>query len=171
MLNDKDNVQRMIDMELHKLDCVATETESKWGVGNLYDYANDELRGKWDSQMKKLADAVKANEYFVVKNLVDGCIRGWGALEANAEKLGKEPIEPDYMEVKLDSGFHIRIARSVSEARGCTQDGVVVLSLKEVARLIQARYKDVYDVKKVFPDAEVTEVESFDFNEGDNIPL
>lgn len=169
MLNE--DTDRLIEMQIHRLDCFACEMESKWGIGNLIDYADDALKEKWYAQNKKLDDAVKNRNYGQVCQLVDGTIRGWEALEKAAIDAGKKPAEPEFMEVKLDSGFHLRIASSVSSARRASEKGVVCMSLGEVARLIEARYKDVYEVKKHIPDAIVESVsEPFDFDKGDEIP-
>ena len=164
---DKNNKERMIEMELHRLDCFACEVEAKWGVGNLISYADEGLKKKWYSQNEKLDDAVSRNHVAEVRKLVDGTMRGWDALEKNAVAKGKKPTEPEYMEIKLPSGFHLRIAKSSSQARSCTESGVYVWSLAEVARVIEKDYTLVSEVKDVFPEAEVVKV---DFETGDKIP-
>lgn len=161
----------LIEMELHRLDCVACAYEAKWGIGNLYDYATPELRQKWDAQNEKLANAVSAQDYFLVRQLVAGSLRGWELLERSAAENGHAPIEPHFFEVQLESGFTLRIAKNVSEARAITKEGVFVWSLKEVARVIEKDYTLVNVIKQTFPEAAISNVRQKKSIEQDVMPF
>ena len=169
MNNNDEN--RLIKMQIHRLDQKALAMEAKWGVGNLCKYASPDMKEKWNSQSNKLNDAVESGEYHVVRNLIDGTIRGWDVLESQAIDAGYKPVAPDYMEVRLDNGFHLRIAKNTSEARQCTAQGVHVWSIQEIARVIEKDFTLVNIIKEKFEGAEVKEVtEPFNFKKGDDIP-
>ena len=139
--------KRLIEMELHRLDCVACEMEAKWGIGNLYEWSGNEMKEKWDSQKKKLATAVEKEDYHEVCKFTNGTIRGWFKLEEMAIENGHKEKCPEYMEIKLDSGFKLRVARSSSEARMITEEGTYVWSLKEIASLIEKDYTLINKIK------------------------
>jgi len=124
-----------------------------------------------DRQQEKLHTAMLEQDINLVAHLADGTIRGWQALEAFAKQAGHRPIFPEYMEVRLDSGFTLRIAKNHTEARQCTKDGVYVWSLHEVARVLEKDYTLVNQIKDVFPEGEIKSVSTFDFNKGDSLPF
>ena len=168
MFNEESNIKQSMD----KLDVVSIQYEAKWGIGNLIDYANSELKEKWAKQNDKLDSAVVARNEQMVSELVDGSIKGWDALEKNAIALGHKPTEAEYWEVRLDSGFHLRICKTGIDARKSVADGVYVWSLSEVARVLEKDYTLINQIKDVFPEATVTEVqEPFDFKKGDNVGI
>lgn len=159
MKKDNENLKRLIEMDLHTLDCYASKLEAVYGIGNLLKWMPDDFQNKWIKQNEKLAHAVGENDANAVKLIVQGCIRAWDMMEENAIKNNKRVNEPEFFEIKLDSGFHLRIAKNVSEARSVSQGGVYVWSLGEVARVIESDYTLVNCVKDVFPDAEVVRVD------------
>lgn len=169
MFTEKDS--RLIEMELHRLDMIASATEAKFGIGNLPEWMPDDFKAKWQTQLEKLDDAVRRDNYPEVRQLVDGCLRAWKMMEDNAVRLGKGQDDVEWFECRLDCGFTIRIAKNASEARRITQDGVYVWSLDEVARVIKSEHTLVNQVKSVLPEAKVASVEPFDFEKGDEIPI
>lgn len=174
MKNENHNFQRLIEMELHRLDMIASKLEARYGVGNLIDWMDEDFKTKWQRQMEKLASAVEENNPDTVRLVVDGCIRAWSMMEQNAKENGKPVNTPEFMEIKLDSGFHLRIAANVSEARQITSTGVYVWSLEEIARVLEKDYTLVNQIKNVFPDCKLTNVtkkKPFDFKNGDQIPF
>ncbi len=160
-----------IQRHLDKLDQVAIDFESRWGIGRLEKLAPYDLAKKWNAQQMKLRSAIMNRNETEVAALVTGTIKGWGVLEGAATEQGEKPIDPEYWEIELDSGFKMRVTRNNSQASALHKSenkGIVIFTLSELARLVEARYKDVFDCKKEFPEAQVTEIS---FEEGDKLPI
>lgn len=158
--HEVDQNRRLCDMELHRLDQVVVAAEARWGIGNLTLWADDGLREKWRSQKNKINDAYEQADFHLLSLLVDGAVRGVSALEANAQTKGMKPCMPDFMEVELESGFRLRIAKNIVEARQVSEKGVVVWSLEEVAKVIEKDYTLVNQIKDSFVGAELSELKA-----------
>lgn len=168
-LDDRD--ERLIDMELHKLDCVATEKESVYGIGNLHNWMGGDFKDKWDRQVKKLDDAVRNRDPVMVRQYVEGFIRAWESMEKNAIEKGMKADSPQFFEVKMPCGGILRIAKNQSEARQVSESGKITWSLDEVARVISKEYELINQVKDAIPGTVVNSVKKFDFKNGDDIPF
>ena len=156
MLNDELNqTQLEIKRWVDKLDQISIAKEAEWGIGNLLEFVSAETAGKVQKQNEKLAGAIQAQDIRLVQDLVNGFERAYKVMEEEARARGHKPIAPEYMEVKLDSGFHLRIAKNGSQARAVTDDGVFVWTLEEVARVVESDFTLVNQIKDVFPDAKV----------------
>jgi len=167
-----ENENRLIEMQLHRLDMIAAAAEAKYGIGNLLEWMPSDFKEKWQRQNERLAKAVDDENYASVMQLVDGCIRAWGMMEDNAVRLGKGQAAVEWLEHKLPCGFTLRVAKNMSEARRIAENDVVVWSLDEVARVIKSEYTLVNQVKDTFPDAQISKIspaEAFDFKKGDEV--
>lgn len=171
MFEEINETQKEIVRWLDKLDEVSISYEARWGIGNLHQLVSADMADKIRRQDEKLTTAISAQDIRSVKDLVQGYIRGWEAMEADATRLGHKPTTPEYMEIKLPSGFHLRIAANNTEARAITEKGVYVWSLAEVARVIESDYTLVNQVKAAFPGASVSNIQAFDFDKGDDFPF
>ena len=152
---------------LSRLDQHAIAKEAIWGVGFLQENCTSDFKAKWDRQQKKLTDAVGKKNIPLIGELVEGTIRAWDALEKNVRGQGIEPQEPECMDVKLESGFHLRIAKNHTEARSVTEDGVYVWSLHEIARVIESEYTLLNKIKSEFKGAEIKVIDKI---EDDEVP-
>lgn len=158
---------------LQKLDTVACEYESRWGVSRLHTLVPFDLAAKWDAQTKKLNAAIVENDLAVMPELVEGCIRGYAALERAAIAAGYKPHDaPLAWTVGLSSGQTLAIVRHpkdaalVDDLRKAHGD-VVVWTLDEVARIIENDHTLV-NVKA--PDKkQMPELQPFDFTKGDAV--
>lgn len=168
--NTINDTQREIIRWVDRLDEFVTAKESEWGIGNLQKWCSVTTADKMARQDEKLAAAIKAQDIRSVQDLVQGTMRGYEVMETEALANGHKPVAPEYLEVKLESGFHLRIAKNNSEARQVTQQGVYVWTLKEVARVIESDYTLLNKVKDVFPEAQISSVSAFDWKKGDDLP-
>jgi len=155
------DTQREIKRWLDRLDEMALAYEARWGIGNLPRLCSDVTAQKYDKQNEKLAAAIKDQDIKLVQDLVNGFVRAYEIMEREALEKGHKPTVAEYMEVALESGFRLRIARNNTEARGVTAQGVVVWSLEEVARVIEKDYTLVNKVKASFDGAVVKSVRNF----------
>lgn len=151
----------LINQHIHKLDQVTVEYEAKWGVGRLEKLVSENLAQKWNSQKDKLNDAIRDRDPARVAALVDGCVRGYAALEAEALKNGHTLNPPEWWDVQHESGRVYRIVKSEPQSRlaaqGCLSDGVTVYTLQEVARLLDS-FDHVNKVKDSFTEAKVVKI-------------
>jgi hypothetical protein len=148
-------IQRYID----KLDSVAISYESKWGIGILPSLVSLDIKEKWNAHTEKLNAAITSDDLMAVCDLVDGAIRGYAAMDANALANGHAPHEPEAWDVMHpENGNKYRIVKTNLDARRVTEDGVAVFSLLEVARILDASRLNV--IKEAFPDSVVESIDS-----------
>jgi hypothetical protein len=158
---------------LEKLDTAFCEVESRWGIGRLERLVSYDMAQKWKVQMEKLNKAISENDIFTLPELVNGTIRGFVALEANAVAQGHKPHEaPFAWTVGLPSGKTLAIVRHPKDAslvNDLKRDhgDVVVWTIDEIANIIEKEYTLVN-----LPSAKATvkaEPQPFDFTQGDKI--
>lgn len=154
---------------LNRLDEVARSYEAKWGVGFLTLNASVDFKEKWDRQNKKLGDAIQNQQVALVAELVEGTIRAWKALEQNVIDQGITPKNKDFWEGRSTNGYVIRVCKTLSDARACSQKDIPVFSIEEIANIIEARMKTVGEIKKIFPESKLTKLDDFDFKTGDSV--
>jgi len=160
-------MQRHIQM----LDDTAIKYEAVWGNDRLPKLVPPELAAKWDSQMEKVNQAIINSDLYMMQDLSVGTVRAWEVLDKAARDAGHAPeIKDAWNVVHPDSGRRYRICKNLPDARGCAEEGVVVYTLEEVARILEG-CQMVNAVKDTFPNANVSKVmEGFDFNKGDDVP-
>lgn len=167
--------QYYINQMLDKLDTKACEVESRWGVARLERLVSFEMAQKWQRQMDRLRKAISENDVFVLPEIVNGTIRGYEALEADAVTQGYKPHEaPLAWTVGLPSGKTLAIVRhpkdaSLMEDLKKAHGDVVVWTLDEVANIIEKEYTLVNKPSVKNKVIENKESEPFDFTKGDKI--
>lgn len=161
MKSNMNDTQREIKRWLDRLDEMALAVEAKWGIGNLPRLCSETTAQKYDKQNEKLALAIREQDIRQVQDLVNGFGRAYEVMEREAIEKGNKPSVAEYMEVALESGFKLRIAKNGTEARSVTEKGVYVWTLEEVARIIEKDYTLVNLVKAQFDGAEVKSVRKF----------
>lgn len=155
---------------VQRLDGVSISYEARWGVNRLQGLASDGLKEKWDRQWQKLDQAIADQDIRLVEDLCAGCIRAWGALEAEAIANGHKTIESGAWEVKHpESGQVYRIARNNFEAGIPAAKGTITYSLEEVARILESNQL-INVVKETFEGAVVKSIsDTFDWKKGDSV--
>lgn len=140
---------------LAPLDALATEMERKWGVGRLETLVPPEWAEKFDSAFHKLNLAIAARDLAALRERAEIMMRGWRKLDELATAAGHEPWQSaDVWEVQSPAGRVYAICRRpVDEKNMARYDGVRILSLDDVARIIDAWDADgfVTELRAQFP--------------------
>jgi len=166
---DELQVNRIID----RLDQVAIDYEARWGVNRLEGMVTDDMKAKWMRQLEKVNQAIQDKNPIVLKELMEGTIRGWKALEDNALANGYQPNDPRYVEYQHPSGTLYKICYTVADAKllahQATEDCRIV-TLQEMANLMNERENQVYGLSVKIDQVE-EKITFFDWKEGDTIPF
>lgn len=154
---------------LQKLDTVAVEYESRWGVSRLHKLVPFDMAQKWDAQQAKLNAAIQSGNLYDMPELVEGTIRGYAALEKAAIAAGEKPHEaPLAWTVAMSSGKTLAIVRHEKDFAlfkdASRQFGdVVVWTIDQIANIIEKEHTLVNVVK---PPTPRPEERAFDFSKG-----
>lgn len=170
--------QYRINQLIGKLDDVCVDVEKRWGVDVLPALVNKELYDKWKIQGEKLNAAIVANDLQLVEELVEGCIRGYGVLEAKAKELGHKPHDaPVAWTCAMPSGTTLAILGTSAEAaiwqaNAKPDDKMVIWTIQEIANVIDSDHTliNVLLRKSQEPKASDCNPVPFDFDKGDEIP-
>jgi hypothetical protein len=134
-------MQASADAILAPLDRVATDMETKWGIGRLETLVPEDWAWKFQSAADKLTLAIYARDMNAVRERAEVMRRGWVKLDELATEAGHQPWgDPDVWEVRTPKGRVYAIARrEVDESnRKPSEPGVRFLTLTEVARVLDA---------------------------------
>lgn len=161
--------QQEINIWIGKLDEVAHEYESRWGIDRLPNLVSPQTQVKWNTQIQKLNNAISENDLPAVRDLAQGTIRGYKRLEDEAVALGATKHQPDVWDIRSpETGNHYRICKTLNDARQWAfQPDVVCYSLAEIARILDSRdLVTLHPPKAKGPD---TKAPAFDFKRGDSM--
>lgn len=168
--------QYYINQMLDKLDTKAVEVESRWGVGRLERLVSFDMAQKWKRQMDKLQKAISESDVFLLPDLVNGTIKGYEAMEADAIAQGNKPHDAPLMwTVGFADGKTLAIVRHEKDkmlAKDFQKDwgDVVVWSLDEIANIIEKEYTLVNQDSVKNAGVAKKELAPFDFTKGDDLP-
>lgn len=165
--------QYYINQLLDKLDTKAAEVESRWGVARLERLVCFDMAQKWTRQMDRLNKAISESDVFTLPEIVNGTIRGYEAMEADAIAQGHKPHDaPFAWTVGLPSGKTLAIVRHPKDAALMNDlkrnhGDVVVWTIDEIARIIENEHTLV----NIPPSPPVKlGTGPFDFKKGDDLP-
>lgn len=167
--------QYYINQWLDKLDTKAAEVESRWGVARLERLVSFDMAQKWKRQMDRLNEAIATSDVFTLPEIVNGTIRGYDAMEADAIALGNKPHDaPFAWTVGLPSGKTLAIVRHPKDAslvNDLKRDhgDVMVWTIDEIANIIEKEYTLVKP-NSVTPKTNSVKSEPFNFIQGDPLP-
>ena len=162
---------------LENLDQTAHAMERKWGIGKLRLLVAEDLRSRFDAQSEKLNAALKSGQRDLIDVQAEGMKRAWLALDKAAETAGNKTVSAEIWEVRLPkSNRLVAIVRSSDEALCVATPERETWTLQEISHLIEHAGHLVGDIKRTFPDAEITQIhgktqEPFDWSKGDDIPF
>lgn len=146
-----------------KIDALATSLERKWGIGRLPLLVSRETAerfGYWRDQLADLADGEFPDRAKLAE--LEGIVmRGWHALDAEAEAAGHQPMPPHCFEAEWAPGRVFAIAldeahkqtlvlRDKAEGRD-----LAIFTIAEVAQLV-ASIPDVARIAELFPGAYIS---------------
>lgn len=163
------SVEYSINQWLDKLDTKACEVESRWGVGRLERLVGFEMAAKWKSQTDKLNAAIVSRNLFDLPELVNGTIRGYEAMEADAIAQGHKPHDaPFAWTVGLPSGKTLAIVRHEKDFAlfkdTSNQFGdVVCWTIDQIANIIEKEYTLVNQPSVINPKKDKLETDPFDW--------
>lgn len=153
------------DAALAKLDAVAREMETTWGVGRLPLLVSDFLAAKFHSQADKLDAALGENDRAMIRQRAEAMARGWRALD-EAARQEHTPQPALVWHGSTPSGRAFAIVRDPADATRVGQ-GVPIYSLDDIGALLDQQPAPLHAVKAEFPKSAI---KPFDPVEGDEIP-
>jgi hypothetical protein len=140
-----------------------------WGLGRLVTLVGDETREKWERHCSKLCEAVEKERLKEIEELTVGYYKGYEVMDAEARRLGHEPLPRDYFEAAFSDGRKLIICKDSETARSA-EEGAVVWSLSEIVRVLES--KDLVNQVKDKLGGEVKAiVPAIDWEQGDEIPF
>ena len=171
------NRERIRDALLH-FDFEVSEIEAEWGIDRLPDLVDMELRDRFNRQMQKLNDAIRADDGHEVKRQVVVTLKGYAKLIEVATANGHKPLTGEAWEAQVDDGSIVCITRNPDEACKAARErkGVTVYSVDEVARIITMWQRDNVDgmvaaTKAAFEGAQVAAARYKDEVKDDELPF
>jgi hypothetical protein len=163
-------------------DAAAVEAARKWGEGRLRLLVSDELREKFDRQYRKFSNAIRGYDLQAVITESNRMVNAYAALDRAATQEGCEPLKLETWEATCADGVVLVVVRSEAEAHAVHRNGraVRVMTLQQIAALIDGSARQLADVVTAFPGARVVEVrhpkgleihDAFDPALGDDLPF
>tara|TARA_R110000744_G_scaffold270865_1_gene383957 strand:+ start:988 stop:1563 length:576 start_codon:yes stop_codon:yes gene_type:complete len=155
------------------LDKMATDMELKWGCDRLPSLVSPAMAAKFGSAKAKLDHAIELNGPQEVVHAVNVMLRGWMALDAEATKMGHQPLEPNIWSHTTEAGFTFAVAQGNAQAlkaakMGNDFKGVKIFSLDEIGRLLEADSLTLVNAtKEHFPGATVTKINATQIGKDD----
>ena len=177
------NNQERYDLELkaqwvERVDKTARGYELKWGVGRLTYLVDADLATRFNQQLVQFNEIVwsETSDVQAFISVCEAMMRGWAALNADANAKGHKPLSPLVWEGVTSDGHVIAFVRTREEAN------VAVAALKgrlasvwtigEIVSMLESRWAEVSKVKEIFPGATVTKVRARKREElNDDIPF
>lgn len=141
-------------------DETAAAAERKWGVGRLELLVSPELRIKWRRQQDRLNSAIESGDEEQIRLACQATVRGYAALDREAEARGHQPVELVQWEAETRDGPPLVIVRTTAEAFAAIQQAkaegrkVQVWTVDELGRVMH-HLNPVAAIKDAFPGAQV----------------
>jgi hypothetical protein len=141
---------------LDEADKWAADMESKWGCGRLRLLVSPDLREKFDRQRYLLNRAVWHGQLEDVRRESGRMVNAWKAADSAAEAAGAAKLDPQVMEVVLDSGVVAAIVPDLQHAQFVKREDrrMDVYTLDEIGRLL-SNFPTLAAIKESYPGAEV----------------
>ena len=154
--------ERQIAAALEPLDRVAREHEAQWGIGRLERLVSPATAAKFASARDKLDTAIQAGDPDAVVTRADIMIRGWKALDKEAQEAGHMPFGARQLwTIRADDGTPYAFVQHETDIRAAQAEcpDHRIWSLPEVIRVLASTdLAGVNRAKQIFPGAVVTEV-------------
>ena len=141
---------------LDEADKLAADMETKWGCGRLRLLVPSDLREKFDRQRYLFNQAVWHGQLEDVRVQSQRMVNAWRAADAAAEAVGAAKLDPQIMEVVLDSGVVAAIVPDLHHAQFVKREDrrMDVYTLDEIGRLLSG-FPGIAKIKESYPGAEV----------------
>lgn len=150
------------DYAVAPFDRVALDMERLWGIDRLPELVSPELAERYGRALAHLNDSMNAADPIATAAAAENCIKGLRALDAEARRLGHQPVTPEVWFVEYD-GHRFGLIRDVSEwpPVAAAHPGVTLYTLREAAIALLAHKSalpTIDAVKAAFPGAEISAV-------------
>ena len=149
---------------LDAVDIVAKEMEAKWGADRLrlLPQISTDLREKFDRQRLLLNQAVWHGSLEDVRVQAGRMAKAWRVLDRAATDGGAAVLPTTVWETALSDGRVLAVVRTDADAAAVQHNGraLMVVSLDEFARVVEAWPTLLGEIKRVFPGSAVTAVKS-----------
>lgn len=160
-----DPISDAIFHSVQTLDRVVVQMDEKWGVDRLPALVSAETASRFGSAKAKLDAALEDNDDVEVARRCSVLARGYAAMDAEAERLGRDPMKPQAWVWRDEDGNPHAFVRESAEAiaYGKANPGVAVFTMGEISRLA-AIFQDETDkigtaVKQTFPGATIVRID------------
>jgi len=166
--------QIVIDNMLGPFNTAARMAGLKWGVDRLRELVSVETATKFGSALAKLNAAIESDDPDEVAARVGVCLRGYAAMDDEAEKAGAPKSDPRLIEYEHDGfRFGILLDADYWQAAEVARPGLRLFTLAECAVALQViAVPGVDAIKREFPRASVTAISApSDYLNGDSIPF
>ena len=167
-----------IDFTIGPLDRAKREADQKWGFDRLPEIVSPATAQKFGRAMEAYEQELLREEPDParVKAFVDNLVRAYAALDREAESLGRESFSTNTIHLQVNGEPAIIVAdRAFMAEAKRLWPRAALYTPDELERLLSERGMDlVNEAKRVFRDAEVTEVRALTQLEkelGDEIPF
>jgi hypothetical protein len=145
-----------LQSHLPMVDQAIRAAELRWGVGRLETLITPDTLLRWKRGYGEWRDAIIDGNLDRVRDLAPKIVGALKFMQAEAERLGHKPLDPNTWEA-ADSGGHVYVfTRTQAEANAVAADhrDKEVWSIDEVVRIL-SRYRQVSEIKRAFPGATV----------------
>lgn len=147
----------IIDHAVAPFDRAVRASEQLWGIDRLPEMVSPETAAKWGSALGRLNAALGENDATAVQHMVNVCLRGLAAMDAEARSRGHTPPDPIVIETQQDDHhFGILLDGALWQRAQEQRPGLRLYTLREVS--VALRYLDSEGVRSVaaaFPGAEI----------------
>lgn len=161
---------------LKPLDRKQGQLEAAYGFGTLEAAASDEIRKRFQLAQVSLHHAIEEKDVGLIQKKINNLILGWGILEENAIKKGipqVEDLDPEMWHHRAPGGQRFIFVRSQDHMKRIPRESkkleTRILTLDEICLMIswwdENEGKEVNQIKKEFPNAELVSIEKRDPNE------
>lgn len=166
----------VVDKALGPFDAASRAASLKWGWERLPDLVSVETAAKFGSALAKLNAAINAGDASEVAARVGVCLRGFAAMDAEAEATGAPKADPAIIEYEFE-GFRFGIMKDDGfwQAAKAANPDMLIYSLREVAIALQSQSPIIGAVMKSFSKSKIKVAEeikpvNYDLG-GDAIPF
>jgi len=160
-----DPISDAIFHSVQTLDRVVVQMDEKWGVDRLPALVSAETASRFGSAKAKLDAALEDNDDVEVARRCSVLARGYAAMDAEADRLGRDPMKPQAWVWRDEDGNPHAFVRESAEAiaYGKANPGVAVFTMGEISRLaaiFQNETGKIGTAAKInFPGAEIVRID------------
>lgn len=148
------------DFAIAPMDRLALDMDRKWGIDRLPELVTPALAAKYGAAIAHLNASIAAADPTATAAAAENCVKGLRAMDAEAARLGHQPITPVVWEHERDDGTRFGVIRETGDwpAAQAAFPGLTLYTLREVANAMAAYSQSVAKVKDAFPGAEIVAI-------------